>query len=788
MNEPFTMDEITTALKQLKSGKTPGISGLTTEFYKIFWAKFKDIFYEALEEMYNQQLMDEEFCIGIINLIPKAKRDSRYLKNLRPITLLETCYKIVEKTIANRIETVLDIIIHKNQQGFIKNRRLAGNVRKIFDLMQFTKREGIGAYILSLDFMKCFDYIEHQAITGAMEFFKFPTYMVTWTEILYKTFSAKVQNNGNFSEPFPVERGVRQGGPASSLFFLLCAEILAIDLRADQEIKGIPVEDILNLLSQFADDMDIYTLHDQTSVNHIFDILEKFKKTAGFTVNYDKTQMYRIGSLANTESKLITAEQIKWTNNPINVLGITVTQTEEELLMLNYQDILEKVKAILKAWSCRTLSLIGKINVVNTLIGSLFIHKMMVLPAIPENLIILMENEITKFLWNGHKPKIPLSVLQKLKKNGGLKLTNLRMRDKAIKIAWIKYIITDNQLATIAYHLINKNLKEDIWKCNISTKDLSALIQDGCPKFWTDTVYAWSEYSYSLQLNESFLWYNSKIRIKDEPFFWSKPYSKGLKYVHQLYEKDKLLSIRKAFTKFELTLMQYNSLVSAIPKILKDKAKKDKFQTTEHRIPEAQAAYEHFIKDDYMLSEKMKKWENETGETIEYCVFEAFFSDLNKVTNIPKYRSFQYRLLHRAIITNIHLKHWKIIETDTCLFCGTDRESYIHLFVLCKKVEQIWIAMDRIFQEYSKDIINFSVNSVLFNRLVASKPNHVLNFLCLITKQYIYRQRCLRKELNFQELRNIIYQLENLEKYKAVKNNKTFLHVKKWRPQELKTV
>ena len=87
--------------------------------------------------------------------------------------------------LANRIETVLDTIINQDQQGFVKNRSLAGNVRKIFDLMKIAKDDHIDGFVLSLDFMKCFDYIEHTAITGAMNYFKFPEYMVNWVRIIY---------------------------------------------------------------------------------------------------------------------------------------------------------------------------------------------------------------------------------------------------------------------------------------------------------------------------------------------------------------------------------------------------------------------------------------------------------------------------------------------------------------------------------------------------------------------------------------------------------------------------
>ena len=75
---------------------------------------------------------------------------------------------------------------------------------------------------------------------------------------------------------------------------------------------------------------------------------------------------------------------------------------------------------------------------------------------------------------------------------------------------------------------------------------------------------------------------------------------------------------------------------------------------------------------------------------IDYQTFTNCFQDIRLVTNVPKYGSFQYRLLHRAIITNVHLKHWGKVENDLCTFCEKDRETYLHLFIFCEHVEKIW--------------------------------------------------------------------------------------------------
>ena len=139
-------------------------------------------------------------------------------------------------------------------------RRICINIRRIMDLIDFTDQESIGAIILSLDFSKCFDKISFCSLQGALEFFGVSEVIRKWTSILYNNFQVKVQNNGHFSKSLDIERGVHQGGCASALYFLYCAEMLGIALRQDNRIQGIPVKEIAAKLGQYADDMDNYSL------------------------------------------------------------------------------------------------------------------------------------------------------------------------------------------------------------------------------------------------------------------------------------------------------------------------------------------------------------------------------------------------------------------------------------------------------------------------------------------------------------------------------------------------
>ena len=132
-----------------------------------------------------------------------------------------------------------------------------------------------------------------------------------------------------------------------------------------------------------------------------------------------------------------------------------------------------------------------------------------------------------------------------------------------------------------------------------------------------------------------------------------------------------------------------------------------------------------------------------------------------------------------AVITNIRLKHWKIVESDMCTFCNLQRESIRHLMYECKDVICLWRKVAKMCDNMGLGKITINYRNIMLNA-VNSDPGHVANFVILIVKQYIYSQRCLKKSVCDREVENLIYRNRNIEKFYALKNNKLKYHHRKW--------
>ena len=111
----------------------PGPGGFGGAFYKVFWRYLKWIVVGAIKEIYTNKELPLSQRLGIIALIPKSDKDQRFITNWRPLTLLETFYKLISATLANRIKPVLDKIIGRHQKAYIPGRYFAECTRNTYD-------------------------------------------------------------------------------------------------------------------------------------------------------------------------------------------------------------------------------------------------------------------------------------------------------------------------------------------------------------------------------------------------------------------------------------------------------------------------------------------------------------------------------------------------------------------------------------------------------------------------------------------------------------------------------
>ncbi len=214
------------ALKKMSNGRSPGMDGYTTEFYKFFWNDLNTFLMNSYTHSFEIGTMSISQTQGLITCLPKDGKSKFYLKNWRPITLLNVDTKIASAAIANRIKPFLLDIISETQQGFIRGRYIGECTRLIYDIIEKTEKDDIPGLLLLLDFEKAFDTLEWSFIDKALNFLGFGPDLLKWVKTFYANAQSCVINNGHCSKMLSIKRGVRQGDPLSPYLFILALELL----------------------------------------------------------------------------------------------------------------------------------------------------------------------------------------------------------------------------------------------------------------------------------------------------------------------------------------------------------------------------------------------------------------------------------------------------------------------------------------------------------------------------------------------------------------------------------
>ena len=153
----------------MQNDKSPGNDGLTKEFYETFWDDLKEIFVNSVREAKEIGHLSTSQRQAIIKLIEKKDRDKRFIKNWRPISLLNVDSKIRSKALSEKLKEVLPDLISSQQTAYVKNRHIGESGRLISDIIEITKIRKIGGFLVTMDIEKAFDSLDHNFLISTLE-------------------------------------------------------------------------------------------------------------------------------------------------------------------------------------------------------------------------------------------------------------------------------------------------------------------------------------------------------------------------------------------------------------------------------------------------------------------------------------------------------------------------------------------------------------------------------------------------------------------------------------------
>lgn len=766
-------NELLTALKQTHNNKTPGTDGFTNEFYKFFWIDISNILLNSFNYSFQIGQLSIDQRRGLISLLPKKDKNKLLIKNWRPVALLNCDYKLISKTLANRLKTVIAILISEDQTGYIKDRYIGENIRTIIDIDFYLKKISLNAFVLQIDFQKAFDTINWSFIDKTLAKFNFGPDFKNWVKLLYCNSECAILNNGHFTEFFKLERGVRQGCPLSAFLFILVAELLSLKIKQDENINGIKLQNGSLKVSQLADDTNIY-IGKMDEINPVLKILDAFAICSGLKTNIEKTKIFQIGNTKYVQKKYLCGLTLEKEN--MHLLGLTITHDYRVHYEFNIKPKLSKMNNLLKLWSCRNLSLKGKIIVLNTIIIPIFIYPATIM-GIDDKTLLEIDKTLFDFIWSKRKPKIAKPVIQQQYEKGGLKAPNILNRVKSWQIMWL-------QRATKHPHrkwviILDSILGKIKFKDLLNSSSVTNRIIDKLPCFYKRIINEWQKLSKDETLSvksikSQMLWLNKHITINKEPFLWTKWYDKGILSVSDLTKANSIfLSHSELNEKYELncSFLECLQIRQSIPlawrQMLRNPVQNVEPMTNFNIFSlSSKSVYWTLMEKTHKCKPScIDKWMAEFNVDPENDiptldkVWEHIFILPFKSCEESILQSFQFRVLHRILPCNHWLNTLKITPSPICTFCDND-DTIIHYLAHCHTVINFWNEFVQWWESFAEEI-DFDENAVIFGFIIRNNETILLNYCIILAKFHIYNSKRNECTPNFQKY--LLYLKDRLE-------------------------
>ena len=230
LDDPFTELEVKKAIGALSTGKAPGSDAIPAEVYKTGGACLISRLTELFNKMHNHESIPQEFKDASIIHLYKRKGNRQCCDNHRGISLLSIAGKILARVLLNRLLAHLEqeeSILPESQCGFREGRGTADMIFAARQLQEKCQEQHQHLYTTFVDLTKAFDTVSRDGLWLIMAKFGCPDKFIAMVRAFHDGMLARVLDDGESSDAFPVSNGVKQGCVlAPTLFSMVFAAML----------------------------------------------------------------------------------------------------------------------------------------------------------------------------------------------------------------------------------------------------------------------------------------------------------------------------------------------------------------------------------------------------------------------------------------------------------------------------------------------------------------------------------------------------------------------------------
>ena len=452
-----------------------------------------------------------------------------------------------------------------------------------------------------------------------------------------------------------------------------------------------------------------------------------------------------MGSLRDVNALYYSERPIHWSQTT-KVLGFHICADRQHMQDLNFNELLQKMHTVLTPWTARSLTLLGRILVVNTLVISLGTQKLTCLPTPKNEFFATAKKIVTEFIWKGAPTRIAYNKLVQQISQGGMGLTDLRTKEIALKTSWIKKSNnnTPHMWKLLASKILPAPLPQ-IWQHSTLPEDIhvnmriSNSIWESIWKAWAELIKADKPKLDPKHILRENIALNSNIKIDNRVI---KPGTYGTKsltqladlgpteqrHIHfQFYTFDQINQLHPTCRNY----LHYYAMLSAITQEWKATLRSQPCNTGEIKNW-AQEYLEEFTKKYKVatgayklllplklphMDESRIKWNFELKLDISEDQWHKIRLYNYKLPTAVKLKDFQLQLYANKITTNILRSKYDSSVAETCTFCMQEKETCTHLFYHCNVIKKIWIAMEKWVKYYFNVTVQFTPEFVMLKQL-----------------------------------------------------------------------
>lgn len=746
MESKLAIEELDKAIGQMPRGKSPGIDGLTVEFYSFFWHDIRLTLYSAYLECISSTNLSPTMKQGLITLIPKPNKDKLLLDNWRPITLLCNDYKLLAHVYANRLNDCLTHLVDECQSAFIKGRHIHNHIRLIFDMLDYRQYIKTESLVLFLDFYKAFDTVEHPFLLKALNFLGFGDNFCNVIKMFYSNISSSVSLNPGMTPRFEVQRGIRQGCPISPKLFILTTQLLALIIQKDPDLYGINIFDKEFKISQFADDTALF-LRDKSMVAKALNTISLFSQASGLCLNINKCELLPIHTCSDSNIASIRVElEVKY-------LGIVISKNMSRREDNNICNRIVDMKKSLSRWLTRDITIFGRVILSKAEGISKLIYPCHSLYVSPQN-IRKANSIIFQFLWKNKTHYIKRSQLVKDYEKGGVRALDFESMIGTFKINWLRACLSQSD--SMWFHIPRSLFKElggidFLLKCDFETSKIPVTLSN----FHKQILHFWKMmFTHNFSPHMSTLWNNRVITANKKTLFIRNWFESGILFVTDLLDLSGALLDYVSFSKrhnFNCPLKEYRKVCCAIPLALRQLIRNTMLHSEVNpALPNLKIG--NCILNDSKCNNKFISVNFKSilfqgfnsGRYLQalhgdQSLMEKAFSKFIQWPVSPKVKETHFKIINNIYPVSEFLKRRFKFEVNQCAFCDSACETLHHLFFSCPVSAAFWLELHSWLSLKINDIPQFSISDIIFY-MAKQHPSvsTVINIVILLGKYHIH--------------------------------------------------